>query len=262
MEAINNMAGAASKAIWGEGANASGEEPVSGQKGAGTTEEPFDKGNEEAPAENKPTTSGVDTSSATNGDAPAQKQQGADRPGEAPGPENTEAIKKTKESAESSASKDKESAESSSSKDKPKVPHTDEEREEAMQKGEFPHDPNDHSGEPLKIHDGSEKKTERSESVSHEGGGTLGGPAKGMGKEVVKASGVAADGGDFDATKPGAGSEANRLLEEQGVHKSKPDDPSDTTSTSPSPSDKLGKPSKMTKLKEKLHIKKSSSTTE
>ena len=78
-----------------------------------------------------------------------------------------------------------------------------------MAKGEFPHDPNDHSGEPLTVHDGSEKK-ERTESVSHEGGGTMGGPEKGQGTEVVRASGVAADGGDFDATNPGAGSEATR----------------------------------------------------
>jgi hypothetical protein len=51
MDTINNIAGAASKAIWGEGdnntANTSGEEPVSGQKGAGTAEDPYDKGNSE-----------------------------------------------------------------------------------------------------------------------------------------------------------------------------------------------------------------------
>jgi hypothetical protein len=34
--------------------------------------------------------------------------------------------------------------------------------------------------------------------------------SKGTGEEYVKASGLAADGGDFDATKPGAGREADR----------------------------------------------------
>jgi len=218
METINNITTAASKALWGEGANASGEEPISGQKGAGTTEEPYDKGNTESttgstnPAVNNTPSSGVDTTANRDGPTSAtgtssagdpksgqtteQKQQGADRPEDAPGPKDTEAIKDSKNLAESSAEKS----------GKPKVPHTDEEREEAMQKGEFPKDPNDHSGEPLKVHDGSETKKERTESVSHEGGGTLGGPAKGQGTEVVKVTGVAADGGDFDATKPGAGS--------------------------------------------------------
>ncbi|EAQ91375.1 predicted protein [Chaetomium globosum CBS 148.51] len=40
----------------------------------------------------------------------------------------------------------------------------------------------------------------------------------GMGEEYVKSSGLAADGGDFDASRPGAGREADRLLEEKGVH--------------------------------------------
>jgi hypothetical protein len=45
------------------------------------------------------------------------------------------------------------------------------------------------------------------------------------------------------------------LLEEKGVKKDKPADEADTGS--PSPSEKAGtKPSKLAKLKEKLHIKK------
>lgn len=35
----------------------------------------------------------------------------------------------------------------------------------------------------------------------------------------VKTSGTAAEGGDFDAAKPGAGKEADRLLEQAGVHR-------------------------------------------
>lgn len=33
---------------------------------------------------------------------------------------------------------------------------------------------------------------------------------EGTGEQYVKSSGLAADGGDFDATKPGAGREADR----------------------------------------------------
>jgi hypothetical protein len=40
----------------------------------------------------------------------------------------------------------------------------------------------------------------------------------GTGEEYVKSSGLAADGGDFDASRPGAGREADRLLEQKGVH--------------------------------------------
>ncbi|KAF8465269.1 hypothetical protein BDZ91DRAFT_232949 [Kalaharituber pfeilii] len=35
----------------------------------------------------------------------------------------------------------------------------------------------------------------------------------------VKSTGVAAEGGDFDAAKPGAGKEADRLLEQAGLHR-------------------------------------------
>jgi len=40
----------------------------------------------------------------------------------------------------------------------------------------------------------------------------------GTGELYVKSKGLAADGGDFDASKPGAGREADRLLEEKGIH--------------------------------------------
>lgn len=36
--------------------------------------------------------------------------------------------------------------------------------------------------------------------------------SKGTGEQYVKSSGLAADGGDFDATKPGAGREADRTF--------------------------------------------------
>ncbi|KAM4055381.1 hypothetical protein HRG_008692 [Hirsutella rhossiliensis] len=40
---------------------------------------------------------------------------------------------------------------------------------------------------------------------------------KGTGEQYVRTTGLAADGGDFDATKPGAGKEADRLMEEKGM---------------------------------------------
>jgi hypothetical protein len=97
----------------------------------------------------------------------------------------------------------------------------------------------------------------------------------------VKTSGTQAEGGDFDATKPGAGREADReskwkktgrslgrtlskadgvagLLEEKGVHRTQgaaggPDTTS-TSATSEHSKDSKDKVSKMEKIKEKLHI--------
>jgi hypothetical protein len=133
-----------------------------------------------------------------------QEHQGADRPGDEPGPQDTEAIKEKKETAEVVQSKETEG----DSKKLEGVPHTDEEREEAMKKGNFPHDPNDHSGEPLHVHEEGGKK-DRNASVSQEGGNPHG-KTLGTGEQYVKSSGQQADGGDFDATNPGAGKEATR----------------------------------------------------
>jgi len=131
-------------------------------------------------------TSDRETGDPSSGQAPQQKQQGADRPNDEPSEGKDGSVK---------------------------MPHSDEEREKLMQKGEFPHDPSDHSGEPMKMHDesGKTQKKERSESVAQEGGDPHG-EKKGTGTEYFKSSGMAADGGDFDATKPGAGAEANSKL--------------------------------------------------
>jgi len=206
------------------------------------------------PEHNKAPASGVDTTQNRDGPSEAQsadtvgdpksgttdqpKQQGADKPAEIP--------------------KD--------DKGKPAMPHTDSQREALVMKGEFPHDPSDHSGEPLKMHGGADKKEEteekkddpredgkkdRSASVAQEGGDPHG-EKKGTGEKYVKATGLEADGGDFDATNPGAGAEATRLAEQKGMKKDKPADPAERTE-SPSGSDKV-KVSKMQKLKEKLHM--------
>jgi hypothetical protein len=46
METVNSVVNSASKLIWGEGdATKQTTEPVSGQTGAGTVSEPYDKGN-------------------------------------------------------------------------------------------------------------------------------------------------------------------------------------------------------------------------
>jgi hypothetical protein len=144
-------------------------------------------------------------------------------------------------------------------------------------------DPNDHSGEPMHMHTGKEKDTfeARRESKAGNPGGVEHGKEQGTGEEWVKTSGLHADGGDFDATKPGAGREADReskwkqtavslgrtlskadgvagILEQKGIHRDAKGamDKHDaaTTSTGSEHTDKEGKVSKMEKIKEKLHI--------
>ncbi|KAM3462772.1 hypothetical protein MY5147_005690 [Beauveria neobassiana] len=73
-------------------------------------------------------------------------------------------------------------------------------------------------------HRGSETTSTSSGNKQSDSGVGAGGnlPAdrsqeKGTGEEYVKSSGLQADGGDFDATRPGAGREADRLMEQKGI---------------------------------------------
>ena len=144
-----------------------------------------------------------------------------------------------------------------------KHPQTEEERQEMAAKGELPKIPGDQSGEPLRMHDGDDVKADpsaqseeeggkpdRSASIGQEGGGEHG-KEKGTGTKYVRSTGMAADGGDFDAMKPGAGREANRLMEEKGMHKS---GPGGNGVGAGKRSSESSEPSKVEKLKEKLHI--------
>lgn len=88
---------------------------------------------------------------------------------------------------------------------------------------------------------------------------------EGTGEKHVKTTGFQADGGDFDATKPGAGREADRLLEQKGIHKDTGDKPSSDAASGGSgdkdksseksgeKSEKSEKKNPFSKLKEKLH---------
>ncbi|TKA68345.1 hypothetical protein B0A49_04851 [Cryomyces minteri] len=55
---------------------------------------------------------------------------------------------------------------------------------------------------------------------------------KGTGEQYVRSSGLAADGGDFDVAAPGAGKEADRLMEQKGIQKSGGGSAADTASSS------------------------------
>ncbi|KAK5988769.1 hypothetical protein PT974_10258 [Cladobotryum mycophilum] len=106
-------------------------------------------------------------------------------------------------------------------KDKPKTKPEDEEDEDSEPKleGKGPQPlevvAKEHGGnaafkEDSKPSDPSDSASENNERKSDE--------SKGTGEQYIKTTGLAADGGDFDATKPGAGREADRLMEEKGIH--------------------------------------------
>jgi len=279
-----------SKAIFGEGGSGSKtEEPISGQQGEGSVNEPYDKGNEENKNSEDISTKDMATSNTEptpptdpQGNAPtntehsvpaeqkeSESQENTNNPDvkdsqSSTQPEGNQNQIST-EDTDKSSSEDKSSAQpvdnpSESKKDDNglKMPHTDEEREKLMMSGNFPHDPNDHSGEPLKMHGGEtvkkdDEKKDRSASVAQEGGNPHG-KQMGTGEQYVKASGVAADGGDFDAANAGAGAEATRLMEEKGIKPSGNTAPSQQEADTSTPGDGPGGGSKLEKIKEKLHI--------
>lgn len=165
-----------------------------------------------------------------SGAAPFAKHQGADMPTEEPSHEQVGAISSKTDDAE-----------------------------EIMKR----RDPNDHSGEPMHMHGGDDDhgwKDRRTSIVGNPGGQEHGKEPKGTGEIHVKSSGLAAHGGDFDATKPGAGKEAYRLLEESGIKKdttTSAAEPSTTTSTTQhdtSPGGDKEKEKLGDKIKNKLHI--------
>jgi len=82
---------------------------------------------------------------------------------------------------------------------------------------------------------------------------------KGTGEQYVKTSGLAADGGDFDATKPGAGREADRLLDQKGVQRDDHVSPTQSADTSgganDSPSSKSSRKSSRRSLGDRIKAK-------
>ncbi|RVD88522.1 uncharacterized protein DFL_002704 [Arthrobotrys flagrans] len=79
-------------------------------------------------------------------------------------------------------------------------------------------------------HRGGNKPTAEPDTSSTSSGGGAGGPpgmklpdsenqskGEGTGTKYEKSTGLAAEGGDFDATRPGAGREADRLMAEKGI---------------------------------------------
>ncbi|CAG8981170.1 hypothetical protein HYALB_00013582 [Hymenoscyphus albidus] len=284
MDTVNNIASAASRAIWGEGQDPdnlntttttrpSGQEPVAGELGDVKHGEPYDKGNMGNTPATQPmrpkhetdkagVTSAHQPTSATSTTKPTSSN---DTAGTGPTPSVSAAPAPTHDTSASHPSNIEQGSlnpkDTLSSTQKDAIKDTKRDIETSAK----------HTGGAPEYHTGNGKYTEeegtpggmpdtiKKSLKAHESQG------EGTGEKYVKSSGMNAEGGDFDAANPGAGREADRLLAEKGVHHEpavkKTTENSQTlkdthTSKESSGSGEKGKVSLGEKIKDKLHIHK------
>lgn len=225
METINNMATAAAKAVWGDGD--AKKEPVSGVKGDVAKGEPYDAGNLDPAKQNE-----ISSTNGPSTNAPSSNAQSRDVPPVNPAKANTVPSDNTSGQNDTRDPED------------PKTAHAPGDQGDVDTSGEGPNDidfdspgpkpiaqvAKEHGGDAgnlgkdgVKV--GNDSKTSISSSSSSSSEEELPkGPTNEKKKptgdvEYLKSSGVAADGGNFDASNPGAGADADRLLEQKGIHR-------------------------------------------
>ncbi|KAI2639639.1 hypothetical protein GGS26DRAFT_587090 [Hypomontagnella submonticulosa] len=274
------MATAAAKAVWGD-SKQNGPEPISGQTGDTSKGEPYDAGNIEDPKAQaaKAETNG-ETDGKTNGtaehtkDAEFAKKTGTAAESEDT-PDNPSTNLKSKSAPKDSSKAQNDVRDPENPQTNPKSAPTDVNdaedgpneaqkldgpgpkpldevaREHGGDAGNFDNDKSSKALPGEENPDASENKEDEDED-----GPNAKSKGEGTGEKYVKSSGLKADGGDFDATKPGAGREADRLLEEKGVYHSGADvngSSKDDASKDDDKSDKKDKKSIGQKIKDKLH---------
>ncbi|KAK9421214.1 hypothetical protein SUNI508_06062 [Seiridium unicorne] len=296
METINGIATAAAKAVWGENTTdgkepvsgqqgdtsvgepfdkGNAEEPQSttstiGQTGTHTDTSKSTSG--EYPDRTAGTsTTGASTSSTGDNSKPAEFAKSTGTAAESSDvPDNKQTELKSKDTPADTSKGQNDVRDPEDPQTNPKNNPTDvDNTEEGINKGQKL----DGAGpkpltEVAKEHGGdagnSATKSTSGEGESKEAAGDSDDPndprapskGEGTGEKYVKSSGLHADGGDFDATNPGAGREADRLLEEKGIHvdKGDPKGPStDDTTTSSTGAEDKEKKSLKDKIKDKLH---------
>ncbi|KAI0435178.1 hypothetical protein F5Y09DRAFT_293934 [Xylaria sp. FL1042] len=262
METINNMAASAARAVWGEN-QPSTEEPVSGRTGDTSKGEPYDAGNME------PISSDTGNVASSNGTAkgnvdkePAEDAKFAKTTGTAveseDTPDNPSSNLKAQSGPDDTSKGQGDTRPPEDPKTNPKSAPTDvndapEEGVNEAQKLEGPGpkplaevarenggDAGNDSTSSVDKPKSNEKEDKETEEDAHKSGGT--------GEQYVKSSGLQADGGDFDATNPGAGKEADRLMEQKGMHTAADSDGAGDGGSSPRSKKSFGQ-----KIKDKLH---------
>ncbi|OTA60317.1 hypothetical protein K449DRAFT_435413 [Hypoxylon sp. EC38] len=270
METVNSMASAAAKAVWGDNKQ-NGQEPISGQTGDTSKGEPYDAGNIEDPeAQAAKIGANGETNGHTNGtsehtkDAEFAKETGTAAESEDT-PDNPSTNLKAKSTPEDTTKAQNDVRDPENPRTNPKSAPIDvndaEDGPNEAQKLDGP------GPKPLeevaREHGGDAGNSDKNESKALPGedkpagsneeegdGPNAKSTGEGTGEQYVKSSGLKADGGDFDATKPGAGKEADRLMEEKGMHGGSN---ANGDSGNTSHGDKKDKKSIGQKIKDKLH---------
>ncbi|KAI1640902.1 hypothetical protein F4809DRAFT_637032 [Biscogniauxia mediterranea] len=253
------MAAAAAKAVWGDNQQ-HGEEPVSGLTGDTSKGEPYDAGNIEDPK--------VDANSSAAKTEPAafSKQTGTAVESEDT-PNNPSANLKEADVPRDTTKGQNDVRDPEDPNTNPKSAPTDVNDagvglNEAQKfdgpgpkpLGEVARDKGGDAGVPETSASKEVLGEDKIAEEEPESGPHAKSTGEGTGEQYVKSTGLNADGGDFDATKPGAGREAERLLEEKGVHpggsdeKGISDESVGSKGSGDSPKKSLGK-----KIKDKLH---------
>ncbi|KAM5345549.1 hypothetical protein ACJ41O_011410 [Fusarium nematophilum] len=256
METISNAAAAAAKAVWGEGETH--REPVSGVKGDTSKGEPYDAGNLDTPTQEKAEETYDERGLGQETTAPKSTRI------ETSSAQATVPVPVTEDTRDSTAGQNKtrdperEGHEHAGNADLRDVDNTSTGTGSKLGEGPGPKPlesvAKDNSGDagrdrpqegfseaPREV--GSESLPSSSEKLENQ-------PAE----EYVHATGFAADGGDFDATKPGAGREADRLMEQKATHLgSEGSSGSQSHETHSHSSKHKDKPSIGERIKAKLH---------
>lgn len=278
METINNLTAAATKAVWGDNETGN-KEPVSGVKGDTARGEPYDGGNLETPLQEK--------AAHDYGRHGEERTTGLGREDPISKPTETTTTDSTTAPVSAPAPAPNQAKDTSAGQNDTRTP------EQADKGNKDLHDVDDTSeGTDVKLGEGPGPRP--IEKLAKEFGGDAGnapveGTSHAPGKEAsseeaadsskkenaphdpkedeyVTASGFVADGGNFDASKPGAGHEADRLMEQKGIHLGEKgsSEPSHTEPHSSSKhhgshddkadkADKKDKPSLGERIKAKLH---------
>ncbi|KAK0722987.1 hypothetical protein B0T26DRAFT_870939 [Lasiosphaeria miniovina] len=299
METINNMASAAANKIWGT--PESKEEPISGRSGNVGKGEPYDAEHKEytddAPSTPSKETPAPTTSSTSklHSELPTHAAVLSDMQPKDPNPTTVKDSSVATAGDSTKAQNDvRDPADPATHHDKAAAKENVDDTTDGLDVGDNPDKLDGPGPRPLedvaRDNGGDAAKASRSDTkVATDADSSEDGPqstshGEGTGEQYVKSSGLKADGGNFDASVPGAGREADRLLEEKGVHKDGPNGgivpntndysgstatpavhtngsaahPSGSSPTSPTKE----KTSLKTKIKAKLHIHSSSSTAE
>lgn len=220
METINNLASAASKAVFGTAENK--EEPLSGAQGDPSKGEPFDKGNlepsevDKQSANDTPSDSKKDTTSnagpTTTKDSSVVKEDSTKGQNDVRSPSDPTTSQKHAEDAKNVDDSGEGINDVKVDGPGPK-PIAEVAREHGGDAGNANKEPasapTPDAASGGKPKTGSGEDDDGPQTVSH---------GEGTGEKYVKSNGLQADGGNFDAAQPGAGREADRLLEEKGIH--------------------------------------------